>query len=180
MVQRTIFAKQRKQFANVRAKRTNNPTTQNTITTNKSLHSTYIGIGHIRSEILQGIQQGRKSQFHVPVRHGSGVQGRQQATGEFSFPGSLVHGEGNCLFEDFPVVLLVVQFEERANDFVAVAGIKVFLDAVGHLNFELAEGQHGTVDGFGFNGIVAAGFGAIVGRSMTGLCVAAGQDVSLL
>ena len=82
------------------------------------------------------------------------MQGRQQSTGEFAFAGSLVHGQGDHFFDHFAVVGLAVEFQNGSNDFVGIARLKVLRDGIGHLDFEFAHGQHGSVNGFSRMGFV--------------------------
>jgi len=84
------------------------------------------------------------------------MQTGQETAGEFAFARSLVHGETDRFLYNFWMILLASQLIERTNDLVRVAGIKVLLDAFRQLQFELAQSQHGPVNGFVGSWIIAA------------------------
>ena len=84
------------------------------------------------------------------------MQAGQETTRQLPFSRTLVHGQTDCFFDNFGVVLPTSQLDQSANHLVRIAGIKILLDTVRQLQLELTQGENGAVNGLFRPGIVSA------------------------
>lgn len=118
--------------------------------------TTHLGIGHIGRQVIERIQERRKALFHIGIRQRRWMQDGQESRNQLAFARPLVECERDGFLDNLGVILFTAQFRQRANDFIAIGGIKVLVQALGQLMFKFDARQQGSINRFGRLRIVSS------------------------